>query len=52
MYLEAAQAIAALVSPQDLNPERIIPSVFDPRVAPAVAAAVEQAARKEGIAQC
>jgi malate dehydrogenase (oxaloacetate-decarboxylating) len=51
MYLEAAQAIAALVSPQDLTPEHIIPSVFDGRVAAAVAAAVEQAARKEGIAQ-
>jgi malate dehydrogenase (oxaloacetate-decarboxylating) len=52
MYLEAARAIAALVSPQDLTPEHIIPSVFDARVAPAVAAAVEQAARQEGVAQC
>ncbi len=52
MYLQAAYAIATLVSPQDLDPEHIIPSVFDERVAPAVAAAVEQAAREEGIAQC
>jgi malate dehydrogenase (oxaloacetate-decarboxylating) len=52
MYLEAARAIAALVSPQDLTREHIIPSVFDARVAPAVAAAVEQAARQEGVAQC
>jgi malate dehydrogenase (oxaloacetate-decarboxylating) len=51
MYLEAARAIAALVSPQDLTREHIIPSVFDARVAPAVAAAVEQAARQEGVAQ-
>jgi malate dehydrogenase (oxaloacetate-decarboxylating) len=51
MHLEAARAIAALVSPQELNPEHIIPSVFDERVAVAVAAAVEQAARQEGVAQ-
>ncbi|NJM75291.1 MAG: NAD-dependent malic enzyme, partial [Acaryochloridaceae cyanobacterium RU_4_10] len=49
---EAARAIAALVSPQELTCEHIIPSVFDERVAVAVAAAVEQAARKEGIARC
>jgi malate dehydrogenase (oxaloacetate-decarboxylating) len=51
MYLEAASAIASLVNPADLNPEHIIPSVFDERVAPAVAAAVQQAARAEGIAK-
>jgi malate dehydrogenase (oxaloacetate-decarboxylating) len=51
MYLEAAHAIAALVSPQELRPDYIVPSVFDKRVAAAVAAAVEQAAREEGIAQ-
>jgi malate dehydrogenase (oxaloacetate-decarboxylating) len=51
MYLEAAHAIAALVSPQELRPDYIVPSVFDKRVAVAVAAAVEQAAREEGIAQ-
>ena len=32
MYLEAAYAIADLVSAQDLNAECIIPSVFDERV--------------------
>lgn len=51
MYLEAAQAIASLVKPSDLNREHIIPSVFDERVATAVAAAVQQAARSEGIAR-
>ena len=51
MYLEAANAIASLVKPSDLNREHIIPSVFDKRVAPAVAAAVQQAARQEGIAK-
>ena len=52
MYLEAAQAIASLVTPAELNREHIIPSVFDPRVATAVAASVQQAARQEGIARC
>ncbi|MFE4107098.1 NAD-dependent malic enzyme [Almyronema epifaneia] len=51
MYLEAANAIASLVSPNDLSPEHIIPSVFDPRVAPAVASAVQQAARNSGVAR-
>lgn len=51
MYLQAAHAIAALVSPSELNREHIIPSVFDERVVTAVAAAVQQAAREEGIAR-
>jgi malate dehydrogenase (oxaloacetate-decarboxylating) len=51
MCLEAAAAIASLVSPQDLNPEQIIPSVFDDRVAPAVAASVKQAAREDGVSR-
>lgn len=50
MFLEAAHAIASLVNAQELNPEHIIPSVFDPRVAPAVASAVQQAAREDGVA--
>jgi malate dehydrogenase (oxaloacetate-decarboxylating) len=50
MYLEAALAIADLVSPQDLNREHIIPSVFDDRVANAVATAVKHAARVDGVA--
>ncbi|MBW4518146.1 MAG: ACT domain-containing protein [Scytolyngbya sp. HA4215-MV1] len=51
MYLEAAEAIASLVKPSDLDAEHIIPSVFDERVATTVAAAVQHAARQEGIAQ-
>ncbi|MEM9117587.1 MAG: NAD-dependent malic enzyme [Cyanobacteria bacterium P01_F01_bin.56] len=51
MFLEAAQAIAALVSPNELNAEQIIPSVFDPRVSTAVASAVQQAARAAGVAR-
>lgn len=50
MKLAAAQAIAAVVA-NELTVDRIIPSVFDPRVAPAVAAAVMTAARADGVAR-
>ncbi|MEO0407839.1 MAG: NAD-dependent malic enzyme [Cyanobacteria bacterium P01_A01_bin.135] len=50
MYLEAAEAIASLVDPTELGPEHIVPSVFDARVAKTVAAAVQRAARQDGVA--
>jgi malate dehydrogenase (oxaloacetate-decarboxylating) len=50
MYLEAAMAIASLVRTSELDAEHIVPSVFDERVAAAVSAAVQHAARAEGIA--
>ena len=40
MHRAAADALAALVSPRELDSGKIIPSVFDPRVAGAVAGAV------------
>jgi malate dehydrogenase (oxaloacetate-decarboxylating) len=51
MFLEAAHAIASLVKPSELRPDHIIPSVFDERVATAVAAAVQRAARQDGVAR-
>jgi malate dehydrogenase (oxaloacetate-decarboxylating) len=45
MAIAAAQAIADSVGEDKLNPSVIVPSVFDPRVAPAVAAAVRAVAR-------
>jgi malate dehydrogenase (oxaloacetate-decarboxylating) len=45
MALAAAQAIADTVGEDKLNPTVIVPSVFDARVAPAVAAAVRAAAK-------
>jgi malate dehydrogenase (oxaloacetate-decarboxylating) len=51
MYLEAAKAIASLVNPTDLSAEYIVPSVFDPRVSTAVTAAVQKAAREDGVAR-
>ncbi|NET36459.1 MAG: NAD-dependent malic enzyme [Cyanothece sp. SIO1E1] len=52
MYLEAALAIASLINPTDLDRENIIPAVFDERVVTTVAAAVQRAAREEGVAGC
>ena len=51
MKLAAAQAIADLVSADELCEENIIPSVFDRRVANAVADEVERVAREEGLAR-
>jgi malate dehydrogenase (oxaloacetate-decarboxylating) len=44
MMIAAAAAIADCVHPDELNASYIVPSVFDADVAPAVAAAVRQAA--------
>jgi malate dehydrogenase (oxaloacetate-decarboxylating) len=51
MKLAAAEALANLISPSDLRPDYVIPSPFDARVAPAVAAAVAEAARQDGVAR-
>ena len=51
MKLAAAHAIAAIITDAELSPDYIIPSVFNRRVAPAVAAAVEEAARQTGVAR-
>ena len=51
MKLAAAYAIAGIISDEELNAEYVIPGVFDPRVAPKVAAAVAQVAISSGIAR-
>ena len=51
MKVAAAYAIAGLIDEKDLNPDYIIPNPFDKRVAPAVAKAVAEAARKSGVAR-
>jgi malate dehydrogenase (oxaloacetate-decarboxylating) len=48
MALAAAKAIADAVGPEKLNQSVIVPGVFDPTVAPAVAAAVRAAAKGHG----
>ncbi len=50
MYLQAALAIASLVSDDEISKTNIVPSAFDSRVAPAVAEAVKKAAREDGSA--
>ncbi len=51
MNMAAARALAALISDEELSPDYIIPKAFDPRVGPAVAKAVAQAARDTGVAR-
>jgi malate dehydrogenase (oxaloacetate-decarboxylating) len=51
MKLAAAEAIAAVVKPDELSPEYVIPSVFNREVAPLVAAAVAAAAESTGVAR-
>jgi len=51
MKLAAANAIASIISDTELHPEYIVPSVFDKRVAEAVAREVEAAAYQTGVAR-
>ena len=51
MKLAASQALSELISDEELTSENIIPAAFDPRVAPAVAKAVAEAARATGVAR-
>ena len=51
MMEAAAYAIAGLVDDEHRSAEYVIPGAFDQRVAPAVAAAVAEAARKSGVAR-
>ncbi len=51
MKIAAADALANLITDEELSPEYIIPKAFDKRVGPAVAKAVADAARKTGVAR-
>jgi malate dehydrogenase (oxaloacetate-decarboxylating) len=51
MKVAAAEALASLVSDEELCADYIIPKAFDPRVAPAVSKAVAEAARRSGVAR-
>ncbi len=51
MKVAAAEALANLISDDELSEEYIIPAAFDERVGPAVAKAVAEAARKTGVAR-
>ena len=51
MKLAAAEALAGLISDEELCDDYVIPTPLDPRVCSAVAAAVAEAARKSGVAR-
>ncbi len=51
MKMAAAHALAGLIADEDLSADYIIPKAFDERVAPAVAAAVKEAAIRSGVAR-
>ena len=51
MKVAAAEALANLISDEELSADYIIPAAFDERVGPAVAKAVAEAARKDGVAR-
>ena len=51
MKLAAAVAIASVIGEDELHPDYIIPSVFNRKVAPAVANAVAEAAIQAGVAR-
>ena len=51
MKMAAAQALADLISEDELNEDYIIPAAFDKRVGPAVAKAVAEAAKRTGVAR-
>ena len=47
----AVSAIAAMIPEETLSEDYVVPSVFDERVAPAVAETVAEAAKKSGTAR-
>lgn len=51
MKMAAAQALADLITDEELSADYIIPAAFDKRVGPAVAKAVADAARRTGVAR-
>ena len=51
MKLAASEALANLITDEELSPEYIIPKAFDKRVEPAVAKAVAEAANRTGVAR-
>ncbi|MCZ7588202.1 MAG: NAD-dependent malic enzyme [Gaiella sp.] len=51
MKVAASRALATVIAPDELGPEYVIPGVFNRDVAPRVAAAVSEAAERDGVAR-
>ena len=51
MKLAASRALAAVIAPEEMSAEYVVPSVFNREVAPLVAAAVAEAAEQDGVAR-
>jgi malate dehydrogenase (oxaloacetate-decarboxylating) len=51
MKVAASHALATVIAPDELGPEYVIPGVFNRDVAPRVAAAVAEAAERDGVAR-
>ena len=51
MKLAAAEAIASVIADDELSEDYIVPGVFNPKVAEAVAEAVAKAAKATGVAR-
>jgi malate dehydrogenase (oxaloacetate-decarboxylating) len=51
MKLAAARALARVIPQEDLSEDYVIPSLFDERIVPTMAEAVEEAARDSGVAR-
>ncbi|MGY0693087.1 NAD(P)-dependent malic enzyme [Virgibacillus sp. FSP13] len=51
MKVAAAEAIASLITEEELNEDYVIPAPFDSRVAPLVASSVAKAAMESGVAR-
>ena len=51
MKVAAGHALSAVIPPDELGPEYVIPSVFNRDVTPVVAAAVAEAAERDGVAR-
>ncbi len=51
MKIAASEALAGLITDEELSPDYIIPKAFDKRVGPAVAKAVAETAKKTGVAR-
>ena len=52
MKMAASEALASLISEEELSADYIIPKALDKRIGAAVATAVAEAARKTGVARC